>query len=176
MAERTMGADLMAPGSGGVSFEPQRMYNWKLLLPSDLGFAENTEIAVESITVPNITIEPIVLAYLNEDRKVPGAVTFAEATCVVKDFIQPDIAAEFMRWFKAVYDYETGGIGYATDIKKDIMLVLFGPKDMDAYRREWSLIGTWPSQFNMNELNMTNRNGYHTLNCVFQVDRMYPVM
>lgn len=173
---REMGADLIAPGGGDVSFEPQRMFNWMLVLPPDLEMAADTHVAVESITVPNITLEPIVLAYLNEDRKVPGAVTFAEATLVIKDFIAPDIAAEFMKWFQLVYDYETGGIGYASEIKKDTDLALFGPKIITGeLLRTWRLIGLWPSQYNLNELNMTNRNGYHTLNVVFQVDRMYPV-
>ena len=137
---REMGADLIAPGGGKVQFEPQRMYNWALILPPDLGMGEDTHVSVESITLPNINIEPIVLAYLNEDRKVPGAVTFEQATLVIRDFIQPDVMMEWMKWFQEVYDFETGGIGRAADIKKDIQLDMFGPKEKDLYERSRMLV------------------------------------
>jgi len=171
MAERVMGADHIAEAGG--SFEPQRPFNFILVLPQDkLGNKEDVELSVLSFSVPNISNEPITIPFLNEDRKVAGPVTFEAANLVCVDYVDPNTLENLQQWRDRVYDPETGGIGKAADYKADTTMRMFGPDDRDSSLRNWKLIGTWPSSLQHGEFNMGTRGDYKQITVVFQVDRM----
>lgn len=166
---------IAAAGGTESQFEPQRPYNFRIVLPEDAVEGDNTHVAVESITIPNQTATPIELPYLNEMRKVAGPVTFENATMVIRDFVTPDVAEFFRGWWHKVYDHTTGGIGFARDYKYDMPLYMYGPTDdSESYRREWVLIGCWPTSFNLNELNMGTRGDIRKINMDLAVDRIKP--
>jgi len=173
--ERTMGADHI--GEAGGAFEPQRPFNFILVLPQDkLGNKENVELSVLSFTVPNISNEPITIPFLNEDRKVAGPVTFEAANLVCVDYVDPNTLANLQQWRDLVYDGGedgTGGIGLARDYKAEADMKMFGPDNRDSYSRLWHLVGIWPSSLQHGEFNMGTRTDYKQITVTFQVDRMY---
>jgi len=173
--ERTMGADHI--GEGGGAFEPQRPFNFQLVLPQDkVPSAEKVELSVLSFSVPNRNIQKITIPFLNEERHVAGGVTFEDATLVVVDYVDPNVLSNLESWFDEVYDggeNGNGGIGLARDYKADCDMKMFGPDDKDSYSRQWHLIGIWPTQLQHGEFNMGSRTEYKQVNAVFSVDRMY---
>jgi len=170
---RVMGADHVAEANG--KFEPQRPFNFKLVLPQDagLGNAEDVELSVLSFSVPNISNEPIVIPFLNEDRKIAGAVTFENATLVMVDYVDPNVLGALDGWRKKVYDPETGGVGLARDYKFDMSMKMFGPDDQDSFSRLWRLVGIWPQSIQHGEFSMATRTDYKQVTGIFSVDRMY---
>ncbi len=171
MGQRVMGAQHVAEAGG--KFEPQRPFNFKLILPQDaLDSKEDVELSVLSFTVPNQSNEPITIPFLNEDRKVPGPITFEDATLVCVDYVDPNVLKSFLKWRDMVWDPKTGGIGLARDIKKDATLRTLGPANASDYVRNWKLHGLWPRSLQHGEFNMAQRTEYKQLTVVFAVDWM----
>lgn len=169
---RVMGADHVAEANG--RYEPQRPFNFKLVLPQDVvDDAETVELAALSFTVPNISNEPITIPFLNEDRKVAGAATFENATLVVVDYVDPNVLQSLQGWRDRVYDPETGGVGLARDYKRDASLKMFGPDDQDSFSRLWRLVGVWPQSVQHGEFNMGTRTDYKQVTAIFSIDRAF---
>ena len=158
--ERTMGADHIAQGGGEGKYEPQRPFNFQLVL-SDVPGDKEIKLSVLSFSVPNISNEPIVIPYLNEDRKVAGAVTFETANLVCVDYIDPNTLDFLQQWRDLVYagnEDGDGGVGKASDYKKDGDLQMFG---------------LWPQSLQHGEFNMGSRTEYKQVTLILSVDRMY---
>ena len=173
--ERAMGADHI--GEAGGAFEPQRPFNFLLVLPQDkLSNKETVELSVLSFTVPTVSNEPITIPFLNEDRKVAGAATYEAATLVCVDYVDPSTLHQLLEWRELVYaggEEGTGGVGLARDYKAEADMKMFGPDDRDSFSRLWHLIGIWPSSVQHGEFNMGTRTDYKQITATFQVDRMY---
>jgi len=150
--ERTMGADHI--GEGGGSFEPQRPFNFVLVLPQDkIPSADKVELGVASFSVPNRNIQKITIPFLNEERHVAGGITFEDATLVVVDYVDPNVLANLEAWYDMVYDGGEdgdGGIGLARDYKADCDL-----------------------KIQHGEFSYAQRTETKQINCTFSVDRMY---
>jgi len=170
-----MGADHIAQGGGEGKYEPQRPFNFQLVL-SDVPGDKEIKLSVLSFSVPNISNEPIVIPYLNEDRKVAGAVTFETANLVCVDYIDPNTLDFLQQWRDLVYagnEDGDGGVGKASDYKKDGDLQMFGPDALDSSKRSWKMIGLWPQSLQHGEFNMGSRTEYKQVTLILSVDRMY---
>ena len=108
-------------------------------------------LAVESITLPSVTNDPIELAYGNSKVKVAGQATFDDVSLVVKDFIEADIELALSKWRKQVYDPQTDLMGWAATYKKNASVTQYGPDGTKL--RKWILEGVWPSNLDLGELN-----------------------
>jgi hypothetical protein len=170
-----MGADHIAEAGG--AFEPQRPFNFVLVLPQDkMSAQENVELAVLSFSVPNRNIQKITIPFLNEERHVAGGVVFEDATLVVVDYVDPDVLFSLDEWFEKVYqggEDGTGGIGLARDYKAEADMKMFGPDDRESFSRLWHLIGIFPTSLQHGEFNMGSRTEYKQVTATFSVDRMY---
>ena len=174
--ERTMGADHIAEGGGEGRYEPQRPFNFQLIL-SDVPGQEEIKLSTLSVGIPNISNEPITIPYLNEERKVAGPATFETSNVVCVDYVTPNVLDFLQQWRDLVYaggENGDGGVGVASQYKKDGDLQMFGPDALDSNKRSWKLIGLWPQSLQHGEFNMGSRTEYKQITMVLSVDRAYP--
>lgn len=135
------------------NYEVQRT-NW-FYVSIELGIdgfdSNDITLAVESVSLPAISNDPIELAYGNSKVKVAGQATFDDISLTVKDFIEADIEMALMKWRKQVYDPETDKMGWASQYKKDGTITQYGPDG--SCLRKWKLQGIWPTTLDLGEMN-----------------------
>lgn len=150
-----MTAGHIAPGGGIVTFEPQRTFNWILLLSGVGSFSggeavDLLRLSVLSVQLPRISTNVLVMRYMNENVKVSGSAVVDANSITVRDFVDKNTFALLNRWMEEVHDPITGNIGYAANYKKQGSLLLVGP---DGEReREIKLLGVWPNSLSASEL------------------------
>lgn len=130
------------------TYEIQRTNNFELILE---GFGDEFTLCVESCPLPNVSNDPIELAYGNSKVKVAGQAAFDDIELTVKDAIGADIEAKLWAWRKQVYDPETDKIGWAADYKRNGRIHQYAPDG--TYQRSWRIVGAWPTNFNPGEMN-----------------------
>ena len=139
-----LNAQHLAPAGG--FFEPQRTYNWSLEIAlDDAGDQVLITQGLESFAGPDCDMGEIALPYGNEVRYVAGRATFAEAPLVIRDFVDIGTFNALYKWFREVYNSDTGSVGLARTYKKNADLTLVAPNQTVA--RSWKLIGCWPRRF-----------------------------
>lgn len=160
----------LAPARG--FFEPQRSNNWTLEIAlDDVGDQLLIMSALEELEIPTTTIQPLELRDGNEVRKVAGSVTFQAVQLTLKDFIDMNVAQAVERWFRQVYNAQTGSIGLARDYKKSADIILTAP-DMSRVR-VWKLEGVWPSSVSRGRLSKLNVDKIQ-YTVTLEIDTAYP--
>lgn len=150
-----LGAHHLAPGGGSVTFEPQRAFNWVLVLTGIGAFSGQDDVdlvrlSVESVSFPEFSTAKIPLRYLNEDVKVSGGASVADNNITVRDFVDKNLFRVLNKWMEEVHDPVSGKIGYAANYKKTGSLYLVGP---DGEReREVRMKGVWPTSLTASPL------------------------
>lgn len=142
-----MSADHIAAQAGG--FEPQRVNHWVLAIEID-GNAELLELSLATFDPPSRTIEPLEVAYANENRKVAARVTYDNVSLVVRDYVSQSVFTMLWNWQEQVHNSATGEFGMATDYKKRGTVTLYAPNNQVS--RQLFCQGVWPSKLTHNTL------------------------
>lgn len=163
--ERRMSAMYM---SNARQYEVQRMNHFEVLIEGLSNVV--VPLAVESFSLPDVSISPIELAHGNTKVKVAGLADTPDSSLTVKDFIVPDIEGLLYDWFQQVYEFRTGKIGWASVYKKNATFYEYAPDGTNP--RVWKLIGMWPSTMTFGEF------GYESgdkrqISTTLQVDQSY---
>jgi len=156
---------LGAPAGG---FEPQRTFNWVLILPGTRD-PELIRLSVESVALPSIGTAQIHLRYMNEDIKVSGGASVDANSITVRDFVDRQTFAVLNAWMNEVHDPATGNIGYASDYKKQGTLQLVDPKG--EVKRQIIAKGVWPSKLTASNLDYNNDSGVVKISLQLSVDK-----
>jgi hypothetical protein len=168
-----MTASHIAPGGGVVTFEPQRTFNWILLLSGAGLFSGGDAIdllrlSVVNVQLPRISTQVLTLRYMNENVKASGSAIVDANSITVRDFVDKNTFAMLNRWMEEVHNPVTGNIGYAANYKKQGSLLLVGP---DGEReREIILKGIWPNALQAAELSYESE-GTVNIQMSLQVDK-----
>lgn len=149
------------------TYEIQRTNNFELILE---GFGDEFTLCVESCPLPNVSNDPIELAYGNSKVKVAGQAAFDDIELTVKDAIGADIEAKLWAWRKQVYDPETDKIGWAADYKRNGRIHQYAPDG--TYQRSWRIVGAWPTNFNPGEMNYDGSDK-KVISMTLSVDKAY---
>lgn len=155
-------------GSPAGGFEPQRSYNWILILPG-LNDPELIRLSVEKVSLPSIGTAVIHLRYMNEDIKVSGGASVDANAFTVRDFVDRQTYSNLNAWMEEVHDPASGKIGYASTYKKQGTLQLVDPQG--EVKRQVIAKGVWPSKISATDLDYTSDNGIVKINMQIQVDK-----
>lgn len=165
-----LNAQHLAPSQG--FFEPQRKFDWSLEVAlDDAGDQVIIMQSLESCGGIKISVEEIELHYAAESRWVPGKVKFEEMELKIKDFVDIGSANAMHKWFRQVYNSETGSIGLAANLKKNADLTLFAPDQ--SVVRIYKIIGLWPKRLEHGDFDMA-ANDKVFLTCTLRYDRAIP--
>lgn len=140
-----------------TKYEVQRTNNFRLILDVSTfegGYTGIIELACDSTGLPTMSNDPINLDYGNSDVKVAGKATLDDITVAVKDFIEPDVEGILWKWRLAVYNPNTGKVGWTKNYKKDGKIVQYGPNG--EVLREWHLSGCWPTSLDLGDLDYSS--------------------
>lgn len=137
-------ADHIAPRGG--SYEPARQFDFMV----EFGMLPGIEFAVQSTNLPNISTEPIEIPFMNETRKVAGKIVVEAGELIVRDYIEPDVAALVNSWRDRVVDVKEGKIFRAADYKSDGFIFTYDGEGNE--HQLWRLTGCWPSSVNYGQL------------------------
>lgn len=75
-------------------------------------------------------------------------------------------------WFRAVFDFKTGAVGYKKSFVATGTLSMLDPKG--TIIEEWTLINCWPMEVNFNDLSYEDT-GAAMVNATIRYDRALPV-
>lgn len=134
-------ADHLAPQGGG--FEPQRAFNWTAIIPG-LGDTELIRLAIVEMALPQYSTAEIHMRFLNEDVKVSGGASVGNNYVRVRDFVDKPTYRLMDAWMNQVHDPKTGRIGFASEYKKQMSLMLLDPHGDPV--RSIDCRGVWPSR------------------------------
>lgn len=140
------------------AFEPQRGNNGLLrinLLNQNVTGPKGESIvtlALNSFSLPAVVVEQMEIAYLNERRKMAGAVNFENIEVSFRDYVDVPVAQVLKTWHEQVYNPATGAIGLAANYKKPGLIELFAPDG--SMSRYYTLVGVWPVTFNPGQIDM----------------------
>ena len=153
-------------------YEVQRTNNFRVVINmGDHGESEAIELALDSISLPTVSTNPIELSYGNSNVKVAGNATFDDVSVTVKDFIEVDVENILWKWRKSVYDPETDKVGWVSQYKKDGTIYQYGP-DGTAIR-SWVIVGCWPTNLDLGELSY-DASDKKSISMALSIDRAYP--
>ena len=161
-----MSASHLAPAGGG--FEPQRVFNWVLILPG-VDDPELIRLSVEKVQLPRLSTAVMHLRYMNEDVKVSGGASVDSNSIVCRDFVDRQTLKVLNKWMEQVHDPATGKIGYASDYKKQATIQLVDPKG--EIKRQVVAKGVWPSSISFNDLDYNIDSGEVKVTLTLQVDK-----
>jgi len=161
-----VGAGHIAPAGGG--FEPQRVFNWVLLIPG-LDDTELIRLSAERVQLPKLSTAVQHIRYMNEDVKVSGGASVEANSITCRDFVDRKVLATLEKWLKQVHDSDTGKIGYASSYKRNITIQLID--SMGEVKRSVTGKGVWPSSMSFSDLDYNTDTGQVKINLTLQVDR-----
>jgi hypothetical protein len=154
MAIQTLYAGFM---SSDPAYEIQRTNNFYITLDlSAFGAADAglMSLACETTGLPNSNTDPLEAPYGNSVVKVAGKTTFDDISITIKDFIEKDIEAVLMKWRYAVYNPETGKVGWAANYKREARITLYAPNG--TCERTWMATGVWPTGIELGDMDYSS--------------------
>ena len=151
-------------------YEVQRTNHFRVHF--DMDGSSDIELAVDSVSLPSITTDPIDLSYGNSKVRVAGSTTFDDMNLVVKDFIEADVEKLLWDWRLLVYNPETDHVGWASKYKKDGRIYQYGPDGTCV--RQWKIVGAWPQSLDLGELNYDSGDK-KSITMNISIDRAYPL-
>lgn len=158
------------------AYEVQRTNNFRINI--DLsefadGITDTTGLiglACETTGLPNSTTDALESPYGNSLVKVAGKTNFDDISITVKDFIEKDIERVLMNWRYAVYNPETGKIGWATNYKREARITLYSPNG--TRERTWIAQGVWPTGLELGDFDYSSAD-LRKLTMTLSVDNAY---
>ena len=138
------------------AYEIQRTNNFRI----DINLTEfggeigQIALACETTGLPNSNTDPLEAPYGNSMVKFAGKTNFDDISITVKDYIEKDIEAILMRWRYAVYNPDTGKIGWAQYYKREARITLYSPNG--TRERSWVATGVWPTSVELGDLDYSS--------------------
>ena len=154
------------------AYEVQRTNNFRIDINLTEFGAEVGQIglACDTSGLPNSTTEANELHYGNSMVKVAGKTSFDDISVTVKDFIEKDIEQILMKWRYAVYNPETGKVGWSTNYKREARITLYSPNG--TRERTWVAQGVWPTAIELGDLDYSSSD-LRKLTMTLSVDHAY---
>jgi hypothetical protein len=159
--------------------DPERRWLFKLELtiPSivrSLGggsgnLAEILAFNAQSVTLPSVTIDPIVIPHLNQDVKVAGRPSLGEMTVVFLNAFNLRSIKILEAWHRSIYTPSTEKLGFAAQYKTNGTLFVLCP-DLTVFKT-YQVMGAWPSSIGDKEYDWSASENV-TRTVTFQVDKV----
>lgn len=125
--------------------EPKRLNRYELLLEDEL------RLTCKSATLPKISVEDVQIHRMHNLYKVAGSkVTYDEITLTFYDFVDNKAGRKLDDWHKQVYNINTSLMGFPSQYKKNITLLMYGPDH--SVVESWLLVGAWPKTVTRKDL------------------------
>lgn len=138
------------------AYEVQRTNNFRIDINLTAFGAEIGQIglACDTSGLPNSSTDPLEVHYGNSLVKVAGKTTFDDITVAVKDFIEKDIEEILVKWRYAVYNPDTGRVGWAKNYKREARITLYSPNG--TRERTWIAEGVWPTSLDLGDFDYSS--------------------
>jgi hypothetical protein len=163
-----LSANHIAPAGGG--FEPQRRYDWFLMIPGIAMDPDELRLSMVSAFLPVQENEVITLKYGNMEVHVAGGMKFDAGEIKVRDYVDKDTYASLMDWFNTVGNAADGTTGFAAEYKVTGQIQLVTPDD-SGNPRVYSLYGLWPFKISGGDLTYANQNDTLEVSMSLRFDR-----
>lgn len=128
------------------AYEPKRKNRWLFQFDDD---TIPTFIA-RTASKPSLSIEPIVIDYMNSKRYIAGKPEWNTLTLGLYDPIAPSASQKVMEWVRLSHEFISGRAGYAAFYKKDFSLQSLDP--VGAAVEKWSIQGAWITEATFGDL------------------------
>jgi hypothetical protein len=152
--------------------DPERRWLYRLeLTPPNLNIGNPSILSInaQSVTLPTVTVEPIIVPHLNQDVKFAGRPTLGEMTVVFLNAYNADAIDLLEQWLRAVYSPGQEQLGFATNYKADGYLNIL-TLDFEVWK-QYFILGCWPSSIGDKEYDWTVSE-QTTRTVTFQVDKV----
>ena len=131
--------------------------------------AEVLSFNAQSVTLPSVTIDPIIIPHLNQDVKVAGRPSLGEMTVVYLNAFNLRAVKILEAWHRAIYRPSTEKLGFAAQYKTNGTLFVLCP-DLTVFKT-YQILGCWPSTIGDKEYDWSaSENVTRTVS--FQVDKV----
>ena len=158
------------PYFNGIDPERRWLYRLEFTLPA-LDVKHILTINAQSVTLPSVIVEPIIIPHLNQDVKVAGRPSLGEMTVVyLTGYDNSHNALETLeKWHRLIYRPSTEQLGFANTYKADGDLIILKP-DLSEFK-QYHVKGAWPSSIGDKEYDWSvSENVIRTV--TFQVDKV----
>jgi hypothetical protein len=160
--------------------DPERRWLFKLELtvPSIIStattggansVAEVLAFNAQSVTLPSVTIDPIIIPHMNQDVKVAGRPSLGEMTVVYLNAFNLRAVSVLESWHRAIYKPSTETLGFATQYKTNGTLLVLCP-NLEVFKT-YQIMGCWPSSIGDKEYDWSASENV-TRTVTFQVDKI----
>lgn len=130
------------------------------------------ELSLSTASRPNVGIGEVEFHRLNEKYYYPaGKAEYQPMEIAFYDTIGLNAGKFVYDWFRAVFDYKTGAVGYKKAFVAEGILVMLDPKGVAIER--WNLVNCWPTTVNFNELSYEDT-AAAMVNVTIRYDRAIP--
>jgi hypothetical protein len=131
--------------------------------------AEVISFNAQSVTLPSVTIDPIIIPHMNQDVKVAGRPSLGEMTVVYLNAYNLRAVSVLESWHRAIYQPSTEQMGFATAYKTNGTLLVLFP-NLDVFKA-YQIQGCWPSSIGDKEYDWSASENV-TRTVTFQVDKV----
>lgn len=131
--------------------------------------AEVLSFNAQSVTLPSVTIDPIIIPHMNQDIKVAGRPSLGEMTVVYLNAFNLRAVSVLETWHRAIYKPSTEQLGYAVQYKTNGTLLVLRP-DLSVFKT-YQIMGAWPSSIGDKEYDWSASENV-TRTVTFQVDKI----
>jgi hypothetical protein len=123
--------------------DPERRWLFRLEFTlSGLEIGDILSFNAQSVTLPSITFDPIIIPHMNQDVKVAGRPTLGEMTVVFLTAYNLDTINILERWHRLIYRPSVEEMGFAAEYKADGQLLILKP-DLSEFKT-YTFKGAWP--------------------------------
>lgn len=130
------------------------------------------ELSLLTAARPNVSVGEVEFHRLNEKYYYPeGKATYQPMEVSFYDTIGLNAGKFLYDWFRAVFDFKTGAVGYKKAFVAEGILMMLDPKGVVIER--WNLVNCWPTTVNFNELSY-EETAAAMVNVTIRYDRAIP--
>jgi len=146
--------------------------NSSQIRPMTPGEIANLELSLHSASRPSLEIGTTEFHRLNEKYYYPeGKATYEPMEVSFYDTIGLNAGKFMYGWFRGVFDFKTGAVGYKKSFVAEGILEILDPKGVIV--EQWNLINCWPVNVKFNELSYEDT-GALMVNASIRYDRAIP--
>ena len=131
--------------------------------------AEVLSFNAQSVTLPSVTIDPIIIPHMNQDVKVAGRPTLGEMTVVYLNAFNLRAVSVLESWHRAIFTPSNEQLGFASQYKTNGSLLVLCP-DLSVFKT-YQIMGCWPSSIGDKEYDWSASENV-TRTVTFQVDKI----
>lgn len=143
--------------------EPKRLNRFELLMEDDL------RLTCKSVTMPKVAVGQVEVDRMHNKYKVAGSkVTYEDITLVFYDFVDNKGATALETWHKQVYDIGTSLMGFPSEYKRNLTLLIYGPDH--SVVESWLMVGAWPKDFSRKQLDWATGEGTQEVTVTLSID------